>query len=65
MKNTVKVVMLPTEPQTTHNTRSESEIDMHIDMMLSSMSRRERRKIQRQYGLVSRRVDNTIKKTKA
>ena len=54
-----------TDPQTTHNTRSESEIDMHIDMMLSSMSRRERRKIQRQYGLVSRRVDNTIKKTKA
>ena len=54
-----------TDPQAPISNRSASEIDMHIDMMLSSMSRRERRKIQRQYGLVSRRVDNTIKKTKA
>jgi len=61
MKKTV------TDPQAPISNRSASEIDidMHIDMMLSSMSRRERRKIQRQYGLVSRRVDNTIKKTKA
>ena len=54
-----------TEPQAPISTRSAKWDGINIDMILSSMSRRERRKIQRQYGLVSRRVDNTIKKTKA
>ena len=59
MKKTV------TDPQAPISNRSAKWDGINIDMMLSSMSRRERRKIQRQYGLVSRRVDNTIKKTKA
>ena len=55
MKKTVTGVPVPI------SNRSASWDGINIDMILSSMSRRERRKTQRQLGLVSRRVDFTKK----
>ena len=62
MKNTKysTPTQIKEEVRTTHTTRS--AVDVYIDTVISSMSRRDRRKTQRKLGLGYRKEDFTIKK---